>query len=90
VHNALIGAAASAATAATGLAAFATHPPGPVTVQPPRYVVASTADLSPRTDVLGSAATYYQAQVALAAFLQAHPEQRDAVQVLAAHEAVTP
>jgi hypothetical protein len=89
VHAALTATRAPAAAATTGLRAFAVNVPGPIAVQHTGYLIASTLDLTPRTDVLASATTYYEAKVALSSFLAAHPEQRDDVQVLAAHEAVT-
>ena len=89
VHAALAAARAPSAAATTGLRAFAVDVPGPIAVKGTQYLIASTLDLTPRTDVLAAAATYYEAKVALASFLAAHPEQRDSVQVLAAQEAVT-
>ncbi|HEV2452454.1 MAG TPA: DUF6603 domain-containing protein, partial [Streptosporangiaceae bacterium] len=88
VHAVLAGcgAAATAATATTGLRAFATGGPSPVTVSRMSYVVASTADLSQRSDILPVATTRYQAQVAMQAFLAANPDQRDAIQVVTAGE----
>jgi hypothetical protein len=88
VHTALINTRTQAATSATGLRAFASPEPDPITVHRTGYVVASTTDLTPRTDVLASATTYYQAQVALSSFLEAYPEERDSIQVLATHEAI--
>jgi hypothetical protein len=88
VHNALINTRKPAATASTGLRGFATREPNPVSLQRPSYVIASTFDLSQRADVLASPTTYYQAQQAVTSFLAAHPDERDNIQVLAAHEAV--
>ncbi len=88
VHNALINTRKSAATATTGLRGFATHEPDPIAVQRPSYVIASTFDLSQRADVLAAPTTYYQAQQAVSSFLDAHPDERDNIQVLAVHEAV--
>ena len=51
------------------------------------YVVASTEDLSLRTDVLGAPTTYYQATVALDAHLAAKPDDVGSVQVLPEYEA---
>jgi hypothetical protein len=87
VHAVLTSTAAAAATATTGLRAFATREPNPIAVKRAGYVVASTTDLSQRTDVLAAASTYYEAQVAVGSFLAAHPEQRGDVQVLPQHEA---
>jgi Family of unknown function (DUF6603) len=89
VHAALTATRASAAAATTGLRAFAVDVPGPIAVKGTGYLIASTLDLTPRTDVLPSATTYYEAKITLANFLVAHPEQRDNVQVLAVQEAVT-
>ncbi|MDQ2957720.1 MAG: hypothetical protein M3Y42_12230 [Actinomycetota bacterium] len=89
VHNALIGTRKPAATASTGLRGFATRAPDPVAVQRPAFVIASTLDLTERSDVLTGATTYYQARVALSSYLAVHPEQRDLIQVVAAHEAVS-
>lgn len=88
VHAALANTRAAAPTATTGLRAFAPAGPGPISVQRTGYVIASTLDLSLRTDVLSTATTYYKAHVALSSFLAEHPEQSGAVQILAAHEAV--
>ncbi len=57
-------------------------------MQRPAYVLASTYDLSARTDVLPTATTYYEAKTALAGYLLEHPDERDDIQLLAAHEAV--
>jgi hypothetical protein len=88
VHGALVGVRASAPTATTGLRGFATRDPKPIAVDPGSFVVASTVDLSVRGDVLDAPSTYYEAKVALSEFLAAHPEQRDEVQLVAAHEAM--
>ena len=42
------------------------------------YVVANTMDLTQRSDILASATTHYQAQVAMRSFLAANPRQQDA------------
>jgi hypothetical protein len=89
VHEALVGTRTAAAAASTGLRGFATSDPRPITVDPARYVIASTVDLSTRDDVLPAASTYYEANAVLGAFLAAHPAEQDQVQVLALHEAVT-
>jgi hypothetical protein len=91
VHAALTGSgwAASAATRTTGLRAYAPSDPTPVSVKPASYVVATTDDLTLRADVLASGTTYYQAVTALDAHLAAHPEDRQLLQVLPAHELVT-
>lgn len=88
VHAALAGSGAAAAVPArtTGLAAYAPSGPSPLTVTGMRYAVASTTDLSQRSDILGSASTYYGARAALSSFLAAHPDQQDAVQVVPAFE----
>jgi hypothetical protein len=84
------GAAAGAATATTGLRAYAPSTATAISVAATSYVVASTVDLSPRIDVLAVATTRYQAQVALASFLAEHPGQGDLVQLLPSHEAARP
>jgi hypothetical protein len=89
VHQVLASTGLAAATASTGLRPFATRDPNTIAVKPAGYVIASTTDLSQRTDVLATAATYYEAHVALRAFLAAHPEQREDVQLLAEHELVS-
>ncbi len=88
VHDALVNTRTQAATTATGLRGFAPRAPDAISLQRPGYLIASTADLSVRADILGSATTYYQAQVALSSFLAAHPQERDNIQVIATHEAV--
>ncbi len=89
VHTALAGsgAASVAPIATTGLAAFAARTPSPLTVSGVKYVVASTLDLTQRTDILAGATTRYQAMTALNTFLDANPGQRDSVQVIPEHEA---
>jgi hypothetical protein len=87
IHSALTSTRAAAPIAETGLHNFASHAPDPIAVQPTNYVVASTIDLTQRTDVLADATTYYQAQVALASHLTAHPEETADLQVIASHEA---
>lgn len=89
VHSALANTRAPAATATTGLRAFGPAGPGPLSVRPAAYLIASTLDLRQRTDVLAAATTYYQAQVALSSFLAEHPDERENIQILAAHEAVS-
>ena len=88
VHSALTNTRVAAATATTGLRAFAPADPAAIAVKPASYVIASTLDLTVRADVLDAATTYYQARAALSAFLTGHPEERDNIQVIAAHEAV--
>ena len=91
VHAALAncGAASVRATATTGLAAFATRAPSPLSVTTMRYVVASTLDLTQRTDILPAATTHFQALATMSAFLDGNPGQRDTVQVIPEHEAVS-
>jgi len=87
IHGALTSTRVAAAITKTGLRSFASHAPDPIAVRPTNYVVASTIDLTQRTDVLADATTYYQAQVALASHLVAHPEDEADLQVIASHEA---
>jgi hypothetical protein len=58
----------------------------PLNVDDTRYTVASTEDLSMRTDVLGTAATRYEAMAALQSHLAAHPEDRGSMTILPLHE----
>ena len=58
----------------------------PIQVGDMQYVVASTADLSTRTDILGAPATQYEAMNALQAHLAANPADRGTVQVVALSE----
>jgi hypothetical protein len=83
-----LGAAVPSAT--TGLATYVT--PGmtsPISVSRMTYAVASTADLTARTDILAGNATHYEAMTALRKFLAANPGQRGAAQVVTAHEVAT-
>ena len=89
VHDALIHTRVAAATASTGLRSFAPHAPAPIVVAATGFVVASTLDLSRRADVLAGATTYLQARQAMASYLVAHPEDRENLQVLPTHEAVS-
>ena len=88
VHEVLAagGAAAVAPIRTTGLAGFATSGPSPLTVSRMSYLIASTTDLTQRSDILASATTHYEAQAALASFLAANPDQGDSVQVIPAYE----
>ncbi|MFZ1925406.1 MAG: DUF6603 domain-containing protein [Solirubrobacteraceae bacterium] len=81
--------AAAAAIATTGLRKFATGASSPISLTRASYVVASTLDLTQRSDILGSATTYYQAKVALESFVAEHPEQREQLQMLPEHELVS-
>jgi hypothetical protein len=81
------GAGAAALVANTGLKTFTT--PGmtsPINVAPSRYTVASTTDLTARTDILAAGTTRYQAVAAMQAYLAANPGERDAVQVVPLYE----
>ena len=89
VHAALAGngAGARSPVTASGLQRFAT--PGlnnPITVNPSRYTIASTTDLTVRADILAAATTRYKAASAMQAYLAAHPEEQGALQVVPAHE----
>ena len=88
VHDALTGSGAASAVPArnTGLAAYAAPGASPLAVGGLRYLVASTADLTQRSDILPAASTHYQAQAAMAAFLAANPGQQDQVQVIPAYQ----
>lgn len=91
VHAALAGsgAALTAPTRTTGLAGFATSAPSPLTVGGMSYLVASTTDLTQRSDILPAATTHYQAQAAMSSFLAANPGQQDTIQVIPAYEVAT-
>ncbi|HXL91633.1 MAG TPA: DUF6603 domain-containing protein [Streptosporangiaceae bacterium] len=88
VHDALAGSGAASAGPAriTGLAAYATSAPSPLTVSGMRYLVASTADLTQRSDILTSASTHYQARAAMRAYLAANPDQQDHIQLIPAYQ----
>jgi hypothetical protein len=52
-----------------------------------RYLVASTADLTQRSDILASATTQYQARAAMLSYLAANPgQQQDQVQVVPVYQ----
>ena len=53
------------------------------------YLVASTTDLTQRSDILPAATTHYQAQAAMSLFLAANPGLQDTIQVIPAHEMAT-
>jgi hypothetical protein len=91
VHAAFAGsgAAAAAAVRLTGLQPFQPVGPSPISVNPVRYVVASSEDLTQRTDVLVTPTTYYQAMIALDAHLAVNPGDAASVQVLPEYELVT-
>jgi hypothetical protein len=91
VHAALsaAGAAAQAPSRNTGVRAFQPVGPSPIDVNRVGYTLASTDDLTLRSDVLGNATTYAQAKQALAAHLDAHPEDTGRIQLLPEHELVT-
>ena len=89
VHGALVGSGLGyrVAAATTGLAAYRT--PGmtsPVSVGSVTYAVASTTDLSPRTDIIPPGATHYEAVTAMRDYLAAHPAEQAAVQVVTTQE----
>jgi len=61
-----------------------------VSTSDPKYVVASTTDLTVHTGLSSAGgAPYFAATAALASHLAAHPEDADKFQVLPLHEAVT-
>lgn len=89
VHSVLVrsGQAAVAPSATTGLRTYVQ--PGmksPISVSDIGYAVASTSDLTARTDILGTDTTHYAAATALRAFIAANPDQQGAAQVVTAHE----
>jgi hypothetical protein len=76
------------ALAGNGIAKFTT--PGsssPVLVADTEYVIASTEDLSVRSDLTPQPVTQYEAATLLRSHLASNPAQQGAVQVLPAHEA---
>jgi hypothetical protein len=88
VHDALAGSGAAATGPAriTGLAAYAVPAANSLAVSGMRYLDASTADLTQRSDILPSASTHYQARAAMLSYLAANPDQQDQVQVIAAYQ----
>jgi hypothetical protein len=89
VHDALTGSGAASAAPArtTGLAAYAASEASLLAVGGLRYLVASTADLTQRSDILTSATTQYQARAAMLSYLAANPDQQqDQVQVIPAYQ----
>jgi hypothetical protein len=89
VHDVLAGSGLGyrVPTATTGLAAYRT--PGmtsPISVQSMTYAVASTTDLSARTDIIGPGATHYEAVTAMRNYLAANPGEQAAVQVVTTGE----
>jgi hypothetical protein len=89
VHSVLVrsGQAAVAPSATTGLRTYIqTGMKSPISVADIPYAVASTSDLTARTDVLASNTTRYAVATALRAFIAANPSQQGAVQVVTAHE----
>jgi hypothetical protein len=84
------GAAAQAPSRTTGVRAFQPVGASPIEVSRAGYVLASTDDLTLRSDVLGNATTYAQANQAMAAYLDVHPEDTGRIQLLPEHELVTP
>ncbi|WP_254532751.1 DUF6603 domain-containing protein [Natrinema gelatinilyticum] len=79
-------AVATAETRTTGQATF-TGPDKGIDISDTKYVVASTADLTREGLVSGAGATRTEADQALRAHLNAHPEAEGDLQVVAAHEA---
>jgi len=71
----------------TGLNKYKTGPSTPAAIaKEPTYVVASTDDLSVRSDIVAGGATFYQVQAALKVHLAANPEDAGKLQILPAHE----
>jgi hypothetical protein len=58
----------------------------PIDVGDMKYVVASTDDLSTRSDILRAPATQYEAMNALQVHLSANPADRGALQVISVSE----
>jgi hypothetical protein len=89
VHDALTGSGAASAAPArsTGLAAYAAAEASPLAVGGLRYLVASTADLTQRSDILAAASTQYQARAAMLSYLAANPDQQqDQLQVVPVYQ----
>jgi uncharacterized protein DUF6603 len=58
-----------------------------VKIQEPSFVIASTEDLSVRSDIASAGGSaYFQARAALDSYLTLHPEEADNLQIIAAHE----
>ena len=72
----------------TGLGKYS-NPAGstPIVSAEPSYVVATTDDLSIRSDIVsGAGAAFFQARSALATYLIQHPEEAGSLQILPAHD----
>jgi hypothetical protein len=89
IHLALTaqGAGAASKIKNTGLAKFsAGQAQTPIKVSNPGYVVTSVLDLSVRSDVSSSPATFYETQAAMTSFLALHPEEAGNLQIMPLHE----
>ena len=86
-----VGAAAASRVLGSGDARFAVPgEAGTVDATRLRYAVASTVDLTRRTDIVpGAGATQVEAELALERHLALHPQDAGALQVTPVHEAVT-
>lgn len=83
-----LGAGFVSATRTRGISQFT--PPGTtsaVTTGDLHFVIASTEDLSVRSDILSVPVTHFEAQSALSSHLAANPSARGSVQVVAVYEA---
>ncbi len=90
VHGALVqqGAGYLSPLKNTGLGKYKNGPGGAaIKTLDPSYVVASTDDLSVRSDIVTSeGANYFQARASLNSYLTAHPDEASSLQILPAHE----
>jgi hypothetical protein len=89
VHASLIGSGASAASVVrnSGLQTYVENGmESPISVTKITYVLASTVDLSIRTDIPNQGGTRYQALAAMQAHLALHPEDKDQLQIVTTYE----
>jgi hypothetical protein len=90
VHTALIrqGAGYLSAVKNTGLVKYRNFPPqAAVSAADAAYVIASTDDLTIRSDIAsGGGLTYFHAQAALSTYVAAHPEEAASLQIVPLHE----
>jgi len=69
----------------TGAFAPATGKPPVVRLEEEPFVVVSTTSLAQRADIIGTVGRG-EAKLALAAYLEAHPNEKGALQVVPLHE----
>ena len=89
IHLALArsGLGAAVPSARTGLAGYVTSGmTSTININAMSYTVASTTDLTARTDILAGGTTHYAAAAGPAAFVAANPSQRGTAQVVTVRE----